>query len=269
MPEDINQATPAAEATDNVSTTVPEAAPVSSESVDQSTTPNPTPPEPTFNPKTTYDSLVKQLESVNKNYGSLRSEFTRRTQHEAELKNQIAQLSKAFTEATRQEISPAEFMQSLQTQGLKAFEPLRQQWTKELSEAHQKALEERDSQINKLEINQAVLSRKLDTENYPDFTKLMPVMQEIGAAEDSPIDWNQDIGVIYDTLYKLARDLKAEESVKKAHELGRQKADAQSAKEAGSAVAAGGKTNTTGLDTRNMKAADLRKHFEKLGMVSD
>jgi hypothetical protein len=146
---------------------------------------------------------------------------------------------------------------------------LKTQWTKELQDNHNKALQERDTQINALNVKFAVMTRKADTENYPDFAKLMPVMNEIAGAENCPVDWNQDVDVIYDTLYKLARDLKAEESVKQAHALGRKEADAQAAKEANTAVAAGGKTNTTGLDPRNMSAADLKKHFAKLGMISD
>ena len=264
-----NQGAPAAEATDNAAATndTPNAA--GTQEGAQDTTQTSTPAAPAFDPKTSYDSLVKQLESVNKNYGNLRSEYTRRTQYEAQLKAQLDSLHKAFTQATKQEISPEEFMKALQTQGVKAFDPLREEWTKELKDSHTKELEARDGQISKLQINQAILSRKLDSENYPDFSKLMPVMQEIAGSENCPVDWNQDVDVIYDTLYKLARDLKAEESVKQAHELGRQKADAQAAKEASTAVAAGGKTNTSGLDTRNMSAADLRKHFTKLGMVSD
>lgn len=270
MEEGNNQTAPAAEATDNATTTTDSTNAAGSQNVDQSTTPNPTQPvQPAFDPKTSYEALVKQLESVNKNYGSLRSEYTRRTQHEAEMKKQLDSLHKAFEEATRQEISPEEFIKSLQTQGIKAFDPLKTQWTKELQDNHTKALQERDQSINALNVKVAVMVRKADTENYPDFAKLMPVMNEIASSDTCPVDWNQDVDVIYDTLYKLARDLKAEESVKQAHALGRKEADAQSAKEASTAVAAGGKTNTAGLDPRQMSAADLKKHFAKLGMISD
>jgi len=270
MEEGNNPTAPAAPAPDNAVVTT--GSPNASGAVDtgtNDTTQNPVVTEPEFNPRTSYDSLVKELQSVNKNYGNLRSEFTRRTQYEAQLKQQIETLHKAFAEATKQEVSPEEFMKSLQTQGVKAFDPLRDQWTKELKDEHNKALAERDGQISKLEINVAIMSRRADSENYPDFAKLMPVMQEIAGSENCPVDWNQDVDVIYDTLYKLARDLKAEESVKKAHELGRKEADAQAAKEASTAVAAGGKTNTSGLDPRKMSAADLKKHFAKLGMISD
>lgn len=268
MEEGNNQAAPEAIATDNADQTTVSPDAVGAQDGGQNTTQqNLDPTNPTFDPRTSYDSLVKQLDSVNKNYKNLHSEFTRRTQYEAELKRQIGELSKAFTEATRQEISPEEFMKSLQTQGVKAFDPLREAWTKELKDSHTKDLEARDSQISKLQISHAIMSRTLDTENYPDFAKLKPVMTEI--AETHPLDWNQDVDTIYDTLYKLARDLKAEESVKQAREIGRKEADSQAAKEASTAVAAGGKTNTTGIDPRNMSAADLRKHFTKLGMVSD
>lgn len=271
MEEGNNQSAPATTdvAPDNAAPTTGSPDAVGSQSATNDTTPNPAPKEPTFDPRTSYDALVKQLESVNKNYGQLRSEYTRRTQYEAQLKSQIDSLHKAFAQATKQEISPEEFMKSLQTQGLKAFDPLREEWTKELKTEHEKALEERDQRITSLQTNFEIMRRELDVTNYPDFAKLKPVMNEIASSENCPVDWNQDVGVIYDTLYKLARDLKAEESVKKAHEIGRQAADAQAAKEAASAVAAGGKTNTAGLDTRNMTAAQLKQHFAKLGMVSD
>lgn len=271
MEDGNNQAAPAVETpVDNAATTPDSPNAVGTQPGTESTTQNPpVAAAPTFDPKTSYDSLVKQLESVNKNYGNLRSEYTRRTQYEAQLKTQLDNLHKAFTQATKQEISPEEFMKSLQTQGVKAFDPLREEWTKELKTEHEKALEARDQEITGLKTNFEIMRREIDTTNYPDFAKLKPVMNEIASSENCPVDWNQDVGVIYDTLYKLARDLKAEESVKKAHELGRQSADAQAAKESATAVAAGGKTNTTGLDTRKMSAAQLKQHFAKLGMVSD
>lgn len=269
MEESNNQSAPAVDTVDNADATTSSPDAVDTGAGAESTTPNTSPAAPTFNPQTSYDSLVKELQSVNKNYGNLRSEFTRRTQYEAQLKNQIDTLHKAFAEATKQEVSPEEFMKSLQTQGIKAFDPLRQEWTKELKSEHEKALEARDQEITGLKTNFEVMRREMDITNYPDFGKLKPIMNEIASSENCPVDWNQDVGVIYDTLYKLARDLKAEESVKQAHKIGRESADAQSAKEAASAVAAGGKTNTAGLDTRNMSAADLKKHFTKLGMVSD
>lgn len=270
MEDGNNQAAPATEVVDNAVTTPDSPDAVGTQPGTESTTQNPpVAAAPTFDPKTSYDSLVKQLESVNKNYGNLRSEYTRRTQYEAQLKAQLDNLHKAFTQATKQEISPEEFMKSLQTQGVKAFDPLREEWTKELKTEHEKALEARDQKITSLETNFEIMRREADVTNYPDFGKLKTTMNEIASSENCPVDWNQDIGVIYDTLYKLARDLKAEESVKKAHELGRQSADAQAAKESATAVAAGGKTNTAGLDTRKMSAAQLKQHFAKLGMVSD
>lgn len=272
MEDSNNQTAPAADTTgvDNavVTTDSPNAA--GSQNVDQSTTLNPTQPvQPAFDPKTSYDSIVKELAAVNKNYGSLRSEYTRRTQHESEMKKQLDSLHKAFEEATRQEISPEEFIKSLQTQGIKAFDPLKTQWTKEIQDHYNKELSQRDQEVAAIKSELAVSRRERDTVNYPDFEKLKPVMNDLANSDTCPVDWNQDVNVIYDTLYKLARDFKAEESVKAAHALGRKEADAQSAKEASTAVAAGGKTNTAGLDPRNMSAADLKKHFAKLGMISD
>lgn len=240
------------------------------ETAGESTTQNPAESAaPAFDPRTSYDSLVKELQNVNKSYGSLRSEFTRRTQYEAQLKQEVESLRKIFAEATKQEISPEEFKKSLETQGIKAFDPLRQEWTKELKDGYEKELSSRDQAFAALQTDFEVMRRELDVTNYPDFAKLKETMNEIAGQENCPVDFNQPVGVIYDTLYKLARNLKAEDSIKQAREIGRKESDAQAAKEASTAVAAGGKTNTSGIDPRNMSADALKKHFTKLGMVSD
>lgn len=271
MEEGNNQDAPATEVVDNAAATTvsPDAVGTQDGTQGDTTTNPPAPAAPTFDPRTSYDALIAKYGSLEKSNLELRREFTRRTQHESELKRQIESLHKAFAQATKQEISPEEFMKSLQTQGLKAFDPLREEWTNDLKSQHQKDLETRDHEITALKTNFEVMRRELDTVNYPDFAKMKETMQMIADSENSPIDWNQDVGVIYDTLYKLARDLKAEESVKEARAIGRKEADAQAAKEASTAVAAGGKTNTTGVNLQNASAADLRKHFTKLGMVSD
>lgn len=218
--------------------------------------------KPAFDPQTSYGDLKSQYETINKSYAELRREFTRRSQYEAELKKQIEGLSKAFATATQKEISPEEFMKSLQTQGVKAFEPLREQWTKELNDNHNKALEELRNDNTTLKTNFEVMRRQLDSKNYPDFVELMPVMNEIGASENCPVDWgNPDIGLIYDTLYKLARNFKAEESVRKAHGLGLKQGEAQAAKEASTAVATGGKAGSLSNPAEIKDLKKLREYF--------
>lgn len=267
MEDSNNQAAPAPADNAVETTNSPDAAGV--DNAANATTQKPAEASPAFNPQTSYEALVKQLESVNKNYGNLRSEFTRRTQYEAQLRNQIESLTKAFAEATKQEISPEDFMKSLQTQGIKAFDPLREEWTKGVKSEYDKVIDDIRSENRTLSTNLALMQRRMDTTNYPDFARLEGTMREIAESENCPVDWNQGTDVVLDTLYKLARDLKAEESVKQAHELGRKEADAQAAKEAQATVAAGGKTNTSGLDPRKLSASDLKKHFAQLGMVSD
>lgn len=215
-----------------------------------------------FDPKTNYDSLVKQLESVNRSYGDLRKEFTRRTQYESELKKQIDTLSKAFAEATKEEISPEEFIKSIQTQGLKAFNPLREQWTNEIRETYDKELADRDAKVAKLEIDFAIMRRRADSENYPDFNKLEATMQQILDSEDCPVDVER-VGseAALDTLYKLARSYSMETAIKQAKTLGEKEAEAKLAKESATAVAPGGKSGGPTDPTDIKDLAKLRQYF--------
>lgn len=214
-----------------------------------------------FDPKTNYESLVKQLETVNKSYGDLRREFTRRTQHESDLKKQIDTLTKAFAEATKEEISPADFVQSIQTQGIKALNPLREQWIGEVKSTYDKALEERDSQYTQLKTDFEIMRREMDAAKYPDFAKLKDTMNELANSDSCPVDWTQDTGVVLDTLYKLARSYSMENAIKEAKTLGEKEAEAKLAKESATAVAPGGKSGGP-TDPREIKdIGKLRQYF--------
>jgi len=209
-----------------------------------------------FDPQTNYESLKQQYESLGKNYSELRKEFTRRSQAESELKKQIEALTKSVSTATKKEISPEEFISALQTQGIKALDPLKEQWRNEIKEEYDKALAETKESSTRQAYELEVLKRQLDTKNYPDFATLRPIMADIADSENCPINLDQPINVVIDSLYKYARSLNAENSVKQAREMGRKEADLQAAKEAGSAVAAGGKA---GSATNPAEIKDLKK----------
>lgn len=238
--------------------------PISASAVEQQTnTPTSTPVESIseFDPRTSYDSLVKQLETVNKSYGELRREFTRRTQYESELKKQIESLSHAFAQATEEEVSPEDFIKALQTQGIKALNPLKDKWTKDLQTSYETALQERDGQLLNLRTQFEIMRRQQDVTNYPDFAKLQETMQQLAESENCPVDWNQDPAVVLDTLYKLARAVSAETAVKQAKQLGRQEAEAQLAKEAATSVATGGKSGATSNPKEIKDIKKLREYF--------
>jgi len=213
-----------------------------------------------FDPQTTYTGLLRQFETVNKSYGELRKEFTRRTQYESELKKQIDTLTRAFAEATKEQISPEDFIKNIQTQGINALNPLRDQWQKEISEKYDGALSQRDQELGSLKINFAIMQRQLDSENYPDFAKLRPLMYELATSENCPVNMDGDVSVALDSLYKMARSLSMETAVKEAEKNGQRKAEAQLAKEAATSVVTGGKSGLP-ADPSKMSVEQLRQHF--------
>lgn len=239
MATDNNQAAPSQDNASEAVTNATSTAEVSK--VDTKATANATPEAPAFDPRTSYDGLLKQFEGVNKNYSELRKFSTQQSQSYAALKKQLEDLTSVFKEATKEEISPEDFMKALQSQGVKAFDPLKQQWTNELKSDYEKRMEAIQAERTNDRVQIEELRRTVDSQNYPDFNKLKPVMNEIANADNCPIDWSQDIGNIYDTLYKLAKANSAEGAMKEAHSQGLKEAEAKIAREAGTAVATGGK----------------------------
>jgi hypothetical protein len=166
-----------------------------------------------------------------------------------------------FKEATKEEISPEDFMRSLQTQGVKAFDPLKQQWTNDLKSQYDKQLEAIQAERTSDRVIVEDMRRQIDTTNYPDYIKLKPVMNAIANDEHCPIDWSQDMGTIYDTLYKLAKSASAETAMKEAHSQGLKEAEAKIARESGTAVATGGKAASISNPADIKDLGKLREFF--------
>jgi len=208
-----------------------------------------------------YDALIEKYDAITKNYGELRKEFTRRTQYESELQKKIDALTSTINKATEEPINPEQFFKDLQTQGPKAFEPL---WAKRetaLRDEFSKVLEQEQTQRVTMEYKMGKILRRMDNANYPDFAELEPVMAELASDESVPLDMSRTPDEVLDTLYKLAKNLNADNAVKKAREVGRQEAESQAAKEANASVAAGGKTGsvTNPADIKDINK--LRQYF--------
>lgn len=260
MANENNQAAPTP--VDNASETPAQAVSTAETSkADTKATSNAAPEAPAFDPRTSYDGLLKQFEGVNKNYAELRKFSTQQSQSYSALKKQLEDLTAVFKEATKEEISPEDFMKALQSQGVKAFDPLKQQWTGELKSEYDKRIEAIQAERTNDRVQIEELRRTVDTVNYPDFQKLKPVMNEIANAEHSPIDWSQDIGLIYDTLYKLAKAASAETAIKEAHSQGLKEAEAKVARESGTAVATGGKAASVSNPADIKDLGKLREYF--------
>jgi hypothetical protein len=260
MANDTNQVAPVS--MDNANVTVTNA-----NSTDDATkagvdaTKNPADVAPAFDPRTSYDGLKTQFETLNKSYAELRKFSTQQSQGYAALKKQLEDLTHVFKEATKEEISPEDFMKALQTQGVKAFDPLKQQWTGEVKSEYDKVIEQIQTERTNDRVLIEDMRRQIDSATYPDYAKLKPLMNDIANSEQCPIDWSQDISVIYDTLYKLAKAVSAESAMKEAHAQGLKEAEAKIAREAGTAVATGGKAASVSNPADIKDLGKLREYF--------
>jgi hypothetical protein len=260
MANDNNQGAPVT--TDNAAEAVPQAnSTVEASKADPKATPNSAPEVPAFDPRTNYDALKSQFENLNRSYSELRKFNTQQSQGYSALKKQLEDLTHVFKEATKEEISPEDFMKALQTQGVKAFDPLKQQWTGEVKSEYDKRIEAIQAERASDRVVLEDMRRQIDSTNYPDYAKLKPVMNEIANAENCPIDWSQDMGVIYDTLYKLAKANSAESAMKEAHSQGLKEAEAKIAREAGTAVVTGGKAASVSNPADIKDLGKLREYF--------
>lgn len=260
MANDNNQVAPTP--VDNANETVTQAnSTADTTKPGEKATSNPAPVEPAFDPRISHNELKSQFENLNKSYSELRKFSTQQSQGYAQLRKQLEDLTGIFKEATKKEVSPEDFMKALQSQGVKAFDPLKEQWTNELKSDYDKRMEAIQAERAADRVAIEEMRRQLDTERYPDFVKLKPLMNEIANAENSPIDWSQDIGLIYDTLYKLAKANSAESAMKEAHSQGLKEAEAKVAREAGTAVATGGKAASVSNPADIKDLSKLREYF--------
>jgi len=204
---------------------------------------------PAFDAKTSYDTLQKS-------YSELRREFTRRTQHESELQKKLDNLAQTLAKATETPIDPQQFLRDLQTQPDKALEPLLMKHTEGIKSEYAQKMEEMSQRLSLSEFRAERLARIGDSESYPDFKKLEPLMKQLADDENTPLDFNREPGEIIDALYKLARTLSMESAIQEAKSIGKKEAEAQLVKEAATSVATGGKS---GGPTNPSEIKDLSK----------
>lgn len=223
----------------------------------------------TNQPPTTSAAPGKSEFDVQKSYAELRREFTKRTQHEKELMTRLAAMEESFQKqaellarATEEPFNPDTFKQTWETQGPKALDPYIQKREQALQSKYDKQLADMQTQMMQDRIQLNLALRRGDEETYPDFHALEPVMNDIAASDNCPVDLTKPIGEVLDALYKLAREANTGDALKQAEKIGAKNKEAELAKEAQTAVAGGGKhQGVTTPDFSKMSVADMRKQF--------
>lgn len=202
---------------------------------------------------------------VQKSYDELRKEFTRRTQHEAEMVRKLQsieeynqRLAEQLAKATEKPFNIEQFKRDWETHGPKALDDYFGNKLKALEEKYTRQLNDERMARTQVNAQLELYARRGDSENYPDFEKLEEKMTAIANDPSCPVDLTKPIAQVLDALYKLAREQNSSEAVKMAESLGRKKAEAQLAKEAKTSVAGGGKTQG-GIPSDLSQIKDFKK----------
>jgi len=163
-----------------------------------------------------------------------------------------------------------QFMRDFQAQGPKALDAYAQKYyvspiKSEFDTFRKEAIAKQIDSESKI----SVLIRRADSENFPDFKKLESKMYEI-IEKDPSFEKIDNIDEMLDRAYELARERSSVDAIKQAEELGKQKAEADLAKESKTTVATGGKTvGTTTPNLRTMDFDKLEKLVESLHGLAD
>jgi hypothetical protein len=213
-----------------------------------------------------------------KRYEDLRKEFDRRNNERSEMLSRLDAIEKGnmkqaelLARATEEPYDPRVFKEAWERDGVKAFDPYYNKREQKLVERYDKAIAELSQQSVQDRTRLEILVRRNDDESYPNFQELEPIMQEIAASPNCPVDLNRPVPEVLDVLYKLARESNSTEAVKMAEKFGAEKKEKELAKEASTAVATGGKVSGTPstAELKNMKLEDLERVVMQLHGMAD
>lgn len=235
----------------------------------------------TTKPTPKIPAAAKPSLDVNKSYEELRREFTQRTQahaadrkaweaHLATQNERLQSLESMLKASTAKPYDPDAFMEELRTHGPKSLEG----WLKEGLTSATKPFDERfqkvDSTVAGLEMKWELLTRRLDTKNYPDFESLEAEISKAVQDPATPIDFNKPLPQVLDALYKYVKLSHSQDALKEAERRGRAKTEEELAAEAAASVAGGGGTTSPATpDYVKMSAEQMRADLARRGLVAE
>jgi len=225
-----------------------------------------------FDAQTSLQQIQAELEQTKKNYDELRSKATRDWQTASEQKRQFEQLQSSMESIVErlnnqavEQVDPEQFMEDLRSQGPKALDKYLNPRFEALKESSEKTKTDKEKQDWIRDYETQFLRRAVNQNKYPGFAELEDKMNEIAGSQNCPVNLNQDVGVVLDSLYKLAKESSSENAVKKALNKGAEDERKRLAKEAKTAVAGSGakKSSSAVPDLYNMPLEKLRDMLPK------
>lgn len=210
-------------------------------------------------------------------YKELQRAYTQETQRRSQVEKQwstierrMEEQAKALAELRKQPYDRDKFLAEFQEKGPDALAPFWEERLNGLKDEHSKSLSQIQSENRGLKTKFALMERRSDSENYPDFRKLEPVIVELLNDPDNPVDFSKPIDQVIDVLYSLARQSSSAEAIRQAEAAGAASAESKLVKESRSTVTGGGKAaSITKPDLNKMTTAEMREHMIQLNGVVD
>lgn len=210
-------------------------------------------------PAVDYEKQYKELQRAYTRETQNRSGYERRLEA---IQSQMEAQAKHLAEMRKQPYNRDQFLKEFQDKGPDSLLPYWEENLKGVKSEYSKQISEQSKQIRELSTKLVVNERRQDVENYPDFRKLEPIISEIMADPNCPVDFTKPMDQVVDALYQLARQSNSAEAIKTAESNGRRQADASLVRESKTTVTGGGKAaGTSKPDTSKMSLEELRKHF--------
>ncbi len=217
-------------------------------------------------------------------YKELQKAYTQETQRRAaqEKANQalegkwsgvekrLEEQAKHLAELRKQPYDRDKFLAEFQDKGPEILKPLWQEDINLVKTEYGKTVSELQAQVRNQQTAMEVQTRRFDTENYPGFRKLEPVIGEMLNDPNCPVDFSKPMGEVIDVLYSLARQSNSAEAIVEAEKAGAAKAEANLVRESRTTVTGGGKAaSTTKPNLNDMPLAEMRKHLIELNGIAD
>lgn len=224
---------------------------------------------------------------ADKSYEHVRAWATRTSQENAELRRQLTELGasqkqimEVLAQVTKRPYDPATFEAELKKGGPDYIRGLFKEDRESLRREFLTRDQERQGQLDGAMVELAIMSSQSNAEKYPDFKTLEPEMAAMAQDPESVVNRMaraakiegkpQSAREYVDALYQAVKLQHSQDAIRAAEAHGKEKATQALAREAATAVVAGGKSGAVSApDPSKMSWKEYREVCEKAGLVKD
>lgn len=224
-------------------------------------------PDQPAKPAVDYEAKYKELQRAYTQETQRRSSWEKRW---SAMESKLDEQARLLAESRKAPYDREKFLSEFQDKGPDALKPFWDEHLKSVEDKYSKGYSELQDANRRLQTRISLNERRSDSDNYPDFRKLEPVIVQLMDDPNCPVDFSKPMDQVIDVLYQLARQASSADAIKLAEEEGKRKAEANLVKESKTTVTGGGKAaSITTPDLDKMNSSQLREYFVSLNGVVD